>query len=68
MAKKPQVGRPAIAEGEHQDILPVRIPRELRKLIDTERAKRVDAPSRSAFVREMLAIGLEVTAKKRARA
>ena len=63
MARK-TAGRPAMPEAEKQTLVPLRFPPELLARIDAEREWRLDGPSRSAIIRELIVLGLEASAKK----
>lgn len=59
MVKKVRVGRPSKAQAEKQTNVPVRFPPAMIEAIDEERAARLDAPDRSAMIRELVALGLK---------
>jgi len=63
MAKK-AVGRPAKADEEKAILVPIRFPPELLELIDDEAASRLDKPSRSAVIRDLVVDGLRAVGKK----
>lgn len=57
MAKK-TVGRPAKADEDKAVLVPVRFPPHLLEIIDAEAASRLDKPSRSAVIRDLVVDGL----------
>ena len=63
--KKAPVGRPSMPDQDQQVLVPTRYPRDMLEMIDAERAARLDKPSRSAMIRELVSIGLEVEGRKR---
>lgn len=58
MSKK-RVGRPSMPEDERAVLVPVRLPPDLIDQLDAEAKARVDRPSRSALIRELLAASLK---------
>jgi len=65
MGKKPRrAGRPAKAPDSLQTNVPVRFPPVMIEAIDAERTARLDAPDRSAMIRELVALGLAALKKK----
>jgi metal-responsive CopG/Arc/MetJ family transcriptional regulator len=64
MAKKSRVGRPAMSDEDKAVLVPVRFPPDLLQLIDDEAASRLDRPSRSALIRDLVVDGLRIAGRK----
>lgn len=58
-------GRPAKAADDQQIYVPVRFPGAMIAAIDAESSARLDAPSRSTVIRELVALGLETLRAKK---
>jgi metal-responsive CopG/Arc/MetJ family transcriptional regulator len=63
--RKKTAGRPPKAQGTLLVQVPVRFPQPMVDEVDAERGARLDAPDRSAMIRELVAEALEARRRLR---